>query len=138
MKKHTIIFILLYTILPFTSSAWPLAGQSGDYLNYYEECDAVCGTVAAISDEYILRSAMGRVFNQAAASAGYSIHQGMYFNVFRDLLPPGPVTIMTATSRLDGNVDLAWNSVTDEENEVLGYRVYCTYYWLGGIKCFGD
>lgn len=130
MKKHSIIvIIMLFSIFPITASAWPLAGQSGDYLNYYEECDAVCGTVAANSDEYILRSALGRVFNQGAASVGYSLHQGMYFNVFRDLLPPGPVTIMTATSRLDGNVDLAWNSVTDEENEVLGYRVYCTYYY---------
>ncbi len=129
MKKHTIIFVLLYSIIPITASAWPLAGQSGDYLNYFEECDAGCGTTAANSDEYILRSAMGRVFNQGTDSAGYFIHQGMYFNVFRDLLPPDPVTIMTAVPRPDGNVDLAWNSVTDEENEVLGYRVYCTYYY---------
>ncbi|NTV51663.1 MAG: T9SS type A sorting domain-containing protein [Candidatus Firestonebacteria bacterium] len=94
-----------------------------------EELDGGRSTAASGSGNYILQDACDPVYNQNTSSNGYILNQGTYFNIYRDLLPPAAVTFFNSSVRPDGNVALAWNAVTDQENQVWGYRVYRSFYY---------
>lgn len=117
-------FVLL-AFLPALAYSWPL--ESSDYQNYYEEFDA--GRANTGTADYILQSAAGAALAGEGSSNTYTVRYGVYFTVYRDLLPPRPVTDMTAAARADGNVDLSWTATTDEESGVWGYRIYRYYYY---------
>lgn len=130
------IIILLFAFPAVLEASWPLTSGSGDYLNYYEPFDAgrTNTTTASVNVNYDLRGAIGPVMNLGTNSTAYALRQGMYFDVYRDLLPPEPVNVMSALAQADGTVDLTWNVVTDLENQVWGYRVYRIYYY--GLQKF--
>jgi fibronectin type 3 domain-containing protein len=120
--KFKLLFWGLVLFLPTLAfaDAWPLA--SSNSLNYWEDCDA--GRTSAASANYTLSSSVGGSGNTSTA-----LHQGYFFNVCRDLVPPSAISVLTISPKSDGTVDLNWGAVTDQESNVWGYRVYRTYYY---------
>jgi hypothetical protein len=112
------------------SSAFPI--ETTTYTFYPEAFDA--GRRSGDTANYAYQSVIGSGIPPLTGSGdNYKQHQGVYFNVYCDVLPPTAVTNLAALSRTDGNVDLAWVQAADEESGVWGYRVY-RYYFYGPEK----
>jgi len=114
-------------LLPSLALAWPTTSTS--YQNYHEDFDAGRANTPSASGDYILQNSIGTVWASETSSDAYTFHQGVYFNIYRDLFPPQAVTTMNAVPRSDGNVELTWSQVQDQESGVWGYRVYRSYYY---------
>jgi hypothetical protein len=127
IKEIFIVWILL--TLPVLAFGGAYSSVSKNFTLTDEEPDGGRTNITSASGNYSLKDACDPVYNQGTTSTAHTINQGTYFNIYRDLLPPYPVTFLNSSVRPDHNVVLTWNAVADQENQVWGYRIYRSYYY---------